>query len=161
MCFSWLTKTSDSDTAFCNPYASHIQTAIRYATLATITFILHSVITARWDGTLIQSFLHCVPVASTDLRLTRPLRRCPCWYRRWSPSWHHSCRFIFIGDIDNQWCVLNRSVRYTGHHCRLNIVNILYAFLSLNYILPGYAKEASISANISIIPLLLPYYPIV
>ena len=41
-------------------------------------------------------------------------------------------------------------------------MNILYAFLSLKYILPGYAKDTSIAANISNIPrLLLPYYPFV
>ena len=33
---AWLTKTPDSGTAFCNPYVSHIQTAIHYAALATI-----------------------------------------------------------------------------------------------------------------------------
>ena len=41
-------------------------------------------------------------------------------------------------------------------------MNILYAFLSLKYILPGYAKDTSIAAKISNIPrLLLPYYPFV
>ena len=112
---------------------------------------LHAVIPARCH-LFFQSYVHCIPVASTDLRLTRPMRRCPCCYRRWSPSLHHSWISICIGDIDNQWCVVNISVRYTGHHCRLNIVTIIYAFLSLYYIRPGYAKDASIAANISIIP---------
>ena len=41
-------------------------------------------------------------------------------------------------------------------------MNTIYAFLSVYYIRTGYAKDASISASISIIPrLLIPYYPIV